>query len=155
VAAIYNQGIDERLATFNTEHVTVEDRCEKIVKGDDKHPVLVASLADSNLIVGWASISPYSTRACYAGIGEVSVYVQNEDRGQGTGKALLQSLIDAAAQHGYWKLMERIFIFNQVSRNLSKELGFKEVGIHEKHGKLDDKWLDVVEVEKLIPKNII
>jgi L-amino acid N-acyltransferase YncA len=155
VAAIYNQGIDERLATFNTEHVTVEERREKITKGDDKHPILVASLADSNLVVGWASISPYSTRACYAGIGEVSIYVQKEYRGQGIGKALLQSLIDAAAQQGYWKLIERIFVFNQVSRNLCKELGFREVGIHEKHGKLDGKWIDVVEVERMIPRNII
>ena len=155
VATIYNQGVDERLATFNTEHVTVEERREKITKGGDKHPILVATLADSNHVVGWASISPYSPRACYAGIGEVSIYVQKEFRGQGIGKALLQSLIDAAAQQGYWKLIERIFVFNQASRNLCKELGFREVGIHEKHGKLDGKWIDVVEVEKLIPRNII
>jgi len=155
VANIYNQGIDERLATFNTEYVTAEEIREKIAKGGDKHPVFVAALTDSNLVVGWASISPYSTRACYAGIGEVSTYVRKEHRGQGIGKALLQSLIDVATQQGYWKLMGRIFVFNQASRTLCKELGFREVGIHEKHGKLDGKWIDVVEVERLIPRIII
>jgi len=154
VANIYNHGIDERLATFNTEYATAEEIRVKIAKGGDKHPVFVATLTDSKLVVGWASISPYSTRACYAGIGEVSIYVKKEHRGQGIGKALLQSLIDAATQQGYWKLMGRIFVFNQASRTLCKELGFREVGTHEKHGKLDGKWLDVVEVEKLIPKNI-
>jgi phosphinothricin acetyltransferase len=155
VTTIYNQGIDERLATFNTEYVTAEEIREKIAKGGDKHPVFVTTLTNSNHIVGWASISPYSTRACYAGIGEVSIYVQKEYRGQGIGKALLQSLIDVAAQQGYWKLMGRIFVFNQASRTLCKGFGFREVGIHEKHGKLDGKWIDVVEVERLIPRNII
>jgi len=154
VATIYNQGIDERLATFNTEHVTAEEISEKIAKGEDKHPVIVATLTDSNRVVGWASISPYSTRACYTGIGEVSIYVLKEYREQGIGKALLQSLIDMATQQGYWKLMGRIFVFNQASRTLCKKLGFREVGVHEKHGKLDGIWLDVVEVERLIPKNI-
>ena len=75
--------------------------------------------------------------------------------GKAFGKALLQSLIDVAAQQGYWKLMGRIFVFNQASRTLCKGFGFREVGIHEKHGKLDGKWTDVVEVERLIPRGII
>jgi phosphinothricin acetyltransferase len=154
VSAIYNQEIDERSATFNTEHVSAEEIREKIVKSGDKYPTFVATLADSNHTVGWASISPYSTRACYSGIGEVSIYVQKEHRKRGIGKALLQSLIDAATQQGYWKLMGRIFVFNQASRVLCKELGFIEVGMHEKHSKLDGKWIDVIEVERLIPQNI-
>jgi phosphinothricin acetyltransferase len=154
VAAIYNEGIDERSATFNTNHVTAEEMQEKITKGRDKHPVFVATLTDVNHIVGWASISPYSSRSCYSGIGEISVYVRKEHRGQGIGKKLLQALIEVAAEQGYWKLMGRIFTFNQASRTLCKKLGFTEIGIHEKHGKLDGKWLDTVEVERLIPKNI-
>jgi L-amino acid N-acyltransferase YncA len=155
LSAIYNQEIDERLATFNTKHVSAEEIREKIVKGGEKHPTFVATLADSNhIIVGWASISPISTRECYSGIGEVSIYVQKDHRKRGIGKALLRSLINAATQRGYWKLMGKIFVFNQASRALCKELGFRELGIHEKHGKLDDKWIDVVEVERLIPQNI-
>jgi len=154
VATIYNQGIDERSATFNTNHVTAEEMREKITKGGDKHPVFVATLTGLNHIVGWASISPYSSRSCYSGIGEISVYVRKEHRRQGIGKTLLQTLIEAAAEQGYWKLMGRIFTFNQASRTLCKKLGFTEIGIHEKHGKLDGKWLDTVEVEILIQKNI-
>ena len=155
VSAIYNQEIDKRSATFNTEHVSAEEIREKILKGDDKYPTFVATLADSNdIVVGWASISPYSTRTCYSGVGEVSIYVQKEQRKRGIGKALLQSLIDAATQQGYWKLMGRIFVFNQASRALCKELGFREVGMHEKHSKLYGKWIDVIEVERLIPQNL-
>jgi phosphinothricin acetyltransferase len=80
--------------------------------------------------------------------------VDKASRGNGIGKALLEQLVDAAARRGYWKLMGRIFDFNQVSRNLFETLGFKEIGIHEKHGKLDGVWIDVVEVERLIPENI-
>ena len=86
VANIYNQGIDERLATFNTEYVNAEEIHEKIAKGGDKHPVFVATLTNSNHIVGWASISPYSTRACYAGIGEVSIYVRRSIAGKASGR---------------------------------------------------------------------
>jgi len=153
IATIYNEGIDERSATFNTNHATAEEISEKITEGGDKHPLIVATLTGSRRIVGWASISPYSPRACYTGIGEISIYVHKKHRRHGIGKTLLQSLIDTATQQGYWKLMGRIFTFNQASRTLCKKLGFTEIGIHEKHAKLDGKWLDVVEVEKLIPKN--
>jgi L-amino acid N-acyltransferase YncA len=154
MATIYNQGIDERSATFNTTHATAEEMREKITKGEISTQLSIATLTGSHRVVGWASISPYSQRACYAGIGDISIYVQKEHRGQGIGAALLHSLIDVAAQQGYWKLMGRIFTFNQASRALCKKLGFTEIGIHEKHGKLDGNWLDVVEVEKLIPRNI-
>ena len=82
LAEIYNAGIDERVATFNTEHVTAEDRSKKIREGGDKHPVFVAEL-EGGRIAGWGSISSYSARACYAGIGEVSIYVRSDCRGQG------------------------------------------------------------------------
>jgi phosphinothricin acetyltransferase len=153
VAAIYNAGIDERTATFNTEHVSAEDRREKITKGGHKHTVFVAEMRGGR-IAGWSSISPYSPRSCYAGIGEVSIYVRSDCRGKGIGSALLQSLIDAGVREGYWKLMGRIFVSNSISRKLCAGNGFREVGIHEKHGKLDGRWLDVVEVERLIPENL-
>jgi L-amino acid N-acyltransferase YncA len=155
LASIYNQGIDERMATFNTEHATTEERSDRIEKADDKHPIFVAAIGEAgDVVVGWASISPYSPRACYSGIGEISIYVKKDHRGEGIGRALLQSLVDTAIRQGYWKLMGRVFIFNQASRALCKGLGFEEIGIHEKHGKLDGRWIDVVEVERLIPENI-
>lgn len=154
IASIYNKCIDERVATFDTEHVTEEERRNRIEQSGERHPVLVAALNDSGRIVGWASISPYSPRKCYSGIGEVSMYVEKEYRGKGVGRSLLQSLIETGRRQEYWKLMGRIFVFNQVSRSLCKRLGFREIGFHEKHGKLDGEWIDVVEVERLIPENI-
>jgi phosphinothricin acetyltransferase len=155
IAAIYNDGIDERVATFNTDHVTSEERKNRIKKGGSKHPVLVAVSNPSSEAVGWASISEYSPRSCYAGIGEVSIYVKKEYRGRGVGKSLLQVLIAEAAVKGYWKLIGRIFAFNRASRHLFRAVGFREVGVLEKHGKLDGRWIDIVEVERLIPENIV
>ena len=154
IALIYNQCIDERVATFDTEHVTEDERRNRIEQGGEKHSVLVTALNDSGRIVGWASISPYSPRKCYSGIGEVSIYVEKKYRSKGIGRSLLHSLVEMGRQQEYWKLMGRIFVFNKVSRNLCKQLGFREIGFHEKHGKLDGEWIDVVEVERLIPENI-
>jgi phosphinothricin acetyltransferase len=155
IAAIYNEGIDERVATFNTEHVTAEERRNRIERGGEKHPVFVAVSIPTGEIAGWASISEYSLRSCYTGIGEVSVYVKMEQRGGGLGTALMKILVAEAIPRGYWKLVGRVFVFNHASRNLCRKLGFREIGVLEKHSKLDGKWIDVVEVERLLPENII
>lgn len=80
--------------------------------------------------------------------------MRSDCRGKGIENALLQSLINAGIREGCWKLMGRIFVSNFVSRKLCAGKGSREIGIHEKHGKLDRKWLDIVEVEHLIPENI-
>jgi len=104
--------------------------------------------------VGWANVSTYRPRACYAGIGEFSIYIDAEVRGQGVGKVLLPALVEAAEQAGYWKLLSRVFPFNTGSRKLCAACGFREVGVYEKHAKLDGEWLGVVIVERLIPVNL-
>jgi phosphinothricin acetyltransferase len=91
LAEIYNQGIDERTATFNTNQVTAKEIEEKIVKSVNKNSVLVAVKLDSYRVIGWASISPYSSRPCYCGIGEVSSYIHKQHRARGVGKLLLQA----------------------------------------------------------------
>jgi phosphinothricin acetyltransferase len=99
-------------------------------------------------------LSSYRPRDCYEGIGEFSVYLDANARHRGIGRQLLQALIDVARQRGYWKLLSRIFLFNTASRALCAAVGFREVGIYEKHGQLEGRWLDVVIVERLIPENI-
>lgn len=156
VAAIYNEGIDERMATFVTTHVSVEDMCHKIVEEKDKHPFYVAVTENADrYVVGWGSISPYSPRTCYNGVGEVSVYIRKGFRRLGIGEALAETLYHEATRLGYWKLMARIFTFNKASITLFKKLGYVEAGLHRNHGKLDGKWLDVLEVERSIPGNLI
>jgi L-amino acid N-acyltransferase YncA len=151
IAAIYNQGIEERAATFETTLRTADDMLERI-KGAARFPVLVATDPDG-IVLGWAGLSAYRARACYAGIAEFSVYLDSKARGRGAGKKLLNELIETAEKLGYWKLLSRAFLFNSASRALCRACGFREVGTYEKHAKLGNAWLDVVIVERLIPAN--
>ena len=101
-------------------------------------------------VVAFAASFPYSTRPCYAGIEEFSVYVARERRGTGAGRAVLTALIEAASAHGLHKLTSRVFPENIASRGLLKRLGFGEIGIYRRHGKLDGEWRDCVIVERLL-----
>lgn len=151
ITAIYNQGIAARCATFETQLRTVEDLLPRIA--DRRYPLRVAT-DGVDRVIGWAGLSSYRPRACYAGIAEFSIYIDAAARGHGVGRALLSNLIDAARDAGFWKVLSRIFPFNTASRALCRTCGFREVGLYEKHGQLDGQWLDVVIVEHLIPENL-
>jgi phosphinothricin acetyltransferase len=151
IARIYNQGIDERGATFETEPRTADDIASKLADSE-RYPFLVA--AEGDQMIGWACLSAYRPRACYSGIGEFSIYLDRSARNRGVGRRLLRALVDAARDHGYWKLVSRVFPSNTASRALCKSCGFREVGVYEKHAQLDGEWRDVVIVERLIPENL-
>jgi L-amino acid N-acyltransferase YncA len=153
LAEIYNQGIAERSATFETEPRDAAAMRVRLAAAD-RHPVLV-SCDENESVVGWAALSAYRERACYAGIAEFSIYLDRRARGQGRGTPLLEALIDAARVRGYWKLVSRVFPFNAASRALCRRCGFREAGLYEKHARLDGRWLDVVIVERLIPENLV
>lgn len=160
IAEIYNAAIRERIATFETEERSEDAMRAWIEEHDDRHPVLVSELtasvggARASPIVAWASIGTYRARACYAGVGEFSVYVREGYRGRRVGERTLLALIDEARRLGYWKLVSRVFPQNTPSRRLMARCGFREVGVYEKHGRLDGRWLDTVIVERLIPENL-
>jgi L-amino acid N-acyltransferase YncA len=145
IADIYNQGINDRVATFETRLRTANDIEAWF---DGVHPMVVAE--DEGRILGFAASSSYRPRDCYRGVAEVSVYVARDARRRGVGKLLLLGLIDACEKAGYWKLVSRVFTDNHASRGLIAECGFREVGIYEKHGQLDGVWRDVVIVERLL-----
>ncbi len=145
MAAIYNQGIADRVATFETEPRTPEQVAAWF---DGQHPQVVVERDGE--VIAFGSTSGYRARACYAGIAEFSVYVAREVRGAGAGRAAMQALIEAAEAAGFWKLLSRVFIENAASRGLLKSIGFREVGIYEKHGQLDGVWRNVVIVERLL-----
>jgi L-amino acid N-acyltransferase YncA len=151
IARIYNQGIADRGATFETEPRTAADIAARLADRD-RFPVLVAFQAGT--AVGWAGLSSYRARPCYAGIAEFSIYMDRAARGKGIGRHLLNALIEVARERGFWKLVSRIFPFNAGSRALCRSCGFREVGVYEKHGRLDGEWLDVIIVERLIPENL-
>lgn len=152
VTAIYNQGIAERSATFETQPRQVGDMAARIADST-RYPMIVA-VDDVDHPIGWAGLSGYRPRDCYAGIAEISVYLDRGARGCGLGRRLLDALIVAARNAGYWKLVSRVFTFNTASRALCRASGFREVGIYEKHAQLEGQWLDVVIVERLIPENL-
>ncbi len=158
IADIYNWAIQERVATFETELRDESTMRQWIGSHDDRHPVLVAVRPAKNEqpeVIAWASLSSYRPRACYDGVGEFSVYVREGERGRGVGNHILNALVDEARALGYWKLVSRIFPQNVASRRLVAHCGFREVGVYEKHGKLDGRWLDTVIVERLIPENLV
>jgi phosphinothricin acetyltransferase len=150
IAEIYNQGITDRGATFETTPRTPSD-IEARIDDQDRFPMLVAE--ENGRVVGWAATGSYRPRACYAGILEVSVYLDRGARGRGIGRRLLEAIIAAARDRGCWKLVSRVFPFNVASRSLCRSCGFREVGTYEKHANLDGRWLDVIIVERLIPEN--
>ena len=149
IADIYNQGIEDRVATFETRLRSPED-----IQGwfDGLHPIVVVE--NEQGIVAFGSTTSYNHRECYAGIAECSVYVRRDMRGQGAGHIALEALLKAAEEAGFWKLVSRVFVENTASRRLIASLGFREVGVYYKHAKLDGVWRDVIIVERLLEANI-
>ena len=147
IARIYNDGIDDRVATFETRHRTSADIESWF---DGVHPIVVVE--DEGEVVAFASTSTYRPRECYAGIAEFSVYADRRMRGRGAGRVAMEALFDEARKAGFWKLVSRVFVENAASRSLLKKVGFREVGIYERHARLDGVWRDVVIVEKQLMK---
>jgi len=146
ITAIYNEGIRGRTATFETRERTPEEVLPWL--GSPRHPVLGAE-ADGE-VVGWVAASTYRPRECYAGIAEFSVYVAGSARGRGVGDALLAAFLPACRDAGLWKVLSRIFPENEASRRLCARHGFREIGVYERHGRLEGVWRDVLIVERLL-----
>lgn len=149
MSRIYNQGIEDRIATFETRQRTPEEVMSWLA---GRYPVV--AVEDGGRVIAFAATSTYRPRDCYRGVAEFSVYVAREARGRGAGRLAMQALIEAAERAGFWKLLSRIFVENTASRALVKSVGFREVGVYEKHGQLDGVWRDVVIVERLIEGNV-
>jgi L-amino acid N-acyltransferase YncA len=150
MAEIYNQGVADRIATFETRPRTVDDIRSWFTS---THPIVV--VVDEGAVIAFASTSTYRPRECYSGIAEFSVYVARDRRRRGAGRIAMQALLREAQRCGFWKLLSRIFVENTASRALMRDLGFREVGVYHQHGKLDGQWRDVVIVEYVIEENLI
>jgi phosphinothricin acetyltransferase len=141
VRAIYEEGIRGGDATFETETPSWE-------KWDEAHSELRLVAERDGPVVGWAALSPVSSRCCYDGVGEVSVYVAEEARCGGLGRALLDELVKRSEQGGYWTLTAGVFPENEASIRLHKACGFREVGVRERLGELHGVWRDVLLLER-------
>jgi L-amino acid N-acyltransferase YncA len=145
VAEIYNAGIAERIATFETRSRTA-DELERWAA--DGRPFIVAERGRE--ILGWARAGAYSDRCVYDGVGEHAVYVSPQARGQGLGRRLLLELCTESEGRGLYKLTSRLFTDNLASRRAHQAAGFVEVGVQRRHGQLDGEWKDCVLVERLL-----
>ncbi|MGD0165718.1 MAG: arsinothricin resistance N-acetyltransferase ArsN1 family A [Gaiellaceae bacterium] len=146
IAEIYNEGIHERAATFETEAREAEDVHPWL---GGRYPVVVVANIEGE-VLGFAAAFVYRPRGCYDGVAEFSVYGRRDARRRGTGRLALEALLAAAEARGFWKLVSRVFVENAPSRALLAELDFREVGVYRCHGRLDGKWRDVVIVERLL-----
>jgi L-amino acid N-acyltransferase YncA len=148
IARIYNQGIEERVATLETQLRTPEERAGWLSDRSPRCPVLVAE--DDSGVVGWASLNRFNPRPAYDHVADVSVYVTRERRGQGIGQALLNAVEARARTLGYHKLVLTAFPTNAPGRRLYDRCGFREVGIYREQGLLDGRWVDTLVMEKLL-----
>ena len=148
IAAIYNEGIADGIATFETEPRSAEMIAAQLGYKGDRFPTVVAEREGQ--VIAWASAGPYRNRPAYAGVAEHSVYIARAARGIGAGRAALDALCQAYAARGFWKIVSRIFPQNTASLALHERCGFRVVGVYHRHGKLGDEFRDCVVVEKLL-----
>jgi L-amino acid N-acyltransferase YncA len=167
ICEIYNQGIDDRLATLETERRTPDERRQWLKARGARHPVIVAEITQPDTIsnrpptdragqagpatiVAWGSLNQYNPRDAYRHVADFSIYVERGHRGRGVGRQLLARLIDLAGELDYHKMVLSAFPFNAAGMALYEKLGFRTVGIYREQGLLDGRWVDTIVMEKLL-----
>ena len=148
ICEIYNQGIDDRLATLETERRTPEERRQWLKARGPRHPVIVAE--NDGRVLAWGSLNPFNPRDAYRHVADFSIYVERAERGRGVGRVVLARLIELAREHDFHKLVLSAFPFNAAGMALYEKLGFRTVGIYEEQGMLDGRWVDTIVMEKLL-----
>jgi L-amino acid N-acyltransferase YncA len=148
ICTIYNQGIEDRIATLETELRTPEERRQWMGGRAARHPVVVASTGSQ--VVGWGSLNAFNPRPAYDNVVDLSVYVERGWRGRGVGRALLQHLLPLARTLGYHKMVLATFPYNEAGVALYRKMGFSPVGVYHEQGRLDGRWVDVLIMERLL-----
>jgi phosphinothricin acetyltransferase len=148
ICRIYNQGIEDRLATLETELRAPEERREWLAARGSRHPVIVAETGGQ--VIAWASLNRFNPRPAYDHVADISVYVERAWRGRGVGRRLIEHLVDLGRTHAYHKLVLAAFPFNTAGMALYERSGFRTVGIYREQGFLDGKWVDVIVMERLL-----
>jgi len=148
ICTIYNQGIEDRIATLETELRTPEERRQWMAARLPRHPVVVA--VTDGQVVGWGSLNSFNPRPAYDNVVDLSVYVERGWRGRGVGRVLLQHLRALAETLGYHKMVLAAFPYNEAGVTLYKKMGFMPVGVYHEQGQLDGRWVDVLIMERLL-----
>jgi phosphinothricin acetyltransferase len=148
LAAIYNQGIEDRVATLETEPRSPDERREWLTAHGERYPVLVAEGEDH--VVAWGSLNRFNPRPAYDHVADLSIYVERGQRGRGIGRLLLGRLRDEARRLGFHKMVLAAFPTNGAGMRLYEALGFVRVGIYREQGWIDGRWVDVVVMEQIL-----
>ena len=150
ICRIYNQGIEDRVATLETELRTSDERRACLGSRSPRHPVIVAEAEGAAEIAGWGSLNVYNPRDAYRFVADFSIYVDRAWRGKRIGDAMLTRLIALAREHGYHKMVLSAFPTNTGGVALYEKHGFRTVGIYKEQGMLDGAWVDTIIMEKLL-----
>jgi phosphinothricin acetyltransferase len=148
ICRIYNQGIEDRVATLETELRTPEERRTWLTSRSPRHPVIVAETDDQ--ITGWGGLNVYNAREAYRFVADFSIYVDRAWRGKGVGGVMLTRLVELARDHGFRKMVLSAFPTNTGGMALYAKHGFRTVGIYKEQGLLDGQWVDTIVMEKLL-----
>jgi L-amino acid N-acyltransferase YncA len=146
IGAIYDEGIATGAATFATGPHNAAERTAWLAARPERAPVFVAVRGGE--VLGWSALAPFSHRPWYAGVAEYTVFVAAAGRGAGLGRLMLDDLVAVAPAFGYWKLVGMIFADNPAGLALARAAGFREVGTHRAHARLDGRWRDVTVLER-------
>lgn len=146
VANIYQEGMDTDMATFETQVPSWE-------KWDSGHLKICRLVVEQDhKVIAWAALSPVSTRAVYAGVAELSIYVATESKGKGLGSILMIRVIEESENAGIWTLQSSIFSENTISIHLHQKAGFRIVGYRERIAKRNGIWRNTHILERRSPR---
>ena len=148
ICRIYNQGIQDRVATLETEERTPEERRAWLEARGPRHPVLVVETEGE--VAAWGSLNSFNPRRAYDHVADFSLYVDRAWRGRGVGRRLLDALIARARALGYHKLVLSAFPWNEAGMTVYRRAGFREIGIYREQGLLDGRWVDTIVMEKIL-----
>lgn len=148
ICRIYNQGIEDRVATLETERRTPQERRQWLAARSPRHPVIVAEAGGQ--VAGWASLNVFNAREAYRFVADISVYVDRDWRGKGVGSALMPRLVELGRDHGFHKLVLSAFPTNAGGMALYSKHGFLTVGIYKEQGLLDGRWVDTIIMERVL-----
>jgi L-amino acid N-acyltransferase YncA len=146
---IYNEGIEDRIATLDDAPKSVEDILAWWSEHVDRYAVVVAHDQAGHL-AGWAALNPYSRRRAYRGVADLSIYVARAARGKGVGSALLAEVEERARDAHFHKIVLFTFAINDAARALYRKFGYRDVGIFFEQGRLDGRFIDVLAMEKIL-----
>jgi L-amino acid N-acyltransferase YncA len=177
ICRIYNQGIEDRVATLETELRTPDERAAWLAAKGPRHPVIVAETTESIVAgsepgttsnrpptaqagrtavattvatIAWGSLNQFNPRDAYRHVVDFSIYVERAYRGRGVGKVMLARLIELAREQRYHKMVLSAFPSNSGGMALYERMGFRTVGVYKEQGMLDDRWVDTIVMEKLL-----